>query len=144
MTRTAFMPTFNSSTFDILLKDFFDSDGDFNALSSIKVSHPIDIYEDDNGVHFEIACTGIDKKDVDITVEGDVLRVKYIRPVDATVENKNKRYITKTVSKRSFNIGYRLSSRFNLQGIKANFENGLLRLDVPLAEQAQPKKVKID
>jgi HSP20 family protein len=142
MTRTAYIPRFNS-TFDILLRDFFDTDGDFNSLTTMKVTHPIDIYEDGNGLHFEIACTGIDKKDVELTVEGDVLRVKYIRPSDS--ENvSDRRYISKTVARRSFNFGYRLSSRFNLQKIKATFENGLLRLDVPLADQAQPKKVNID
>jgi len=140
MTATAYIPTFNS-TFDILLRDFFDADGDFRSLSSVKVNHPIDIYEDENGLHFEIACTGIDKKDVELTLEGDILRVKYTRPEPTQTQRK---YIQRTIARRSFSFGYRLASRYNVGQSKATFNNGLLEVLVPLAGEAKPKKIQID
>ena len=65
------------SPLDVLVKNFFDNDSVFNKPDNRSVKHPIDIYEDDNGLTFEVACTGLNKSDVDITIEGDVLKIAY-------------------------------------------------------------------
>lgn len=129
------------SAFDVLIRDFFDTNGDYLALAQHKTGHPVDIYEDKEGLHFEIACTGIDKRDVELTTEGDILRVKYDKKEQTTTDRK---YIQRSIARRSFNFGYRLASRYNLAQSKATFTNGLLEIVVPLAGEAKPKKVEID
>ena len=68
--------------FDILVRNFFDTEAPFNPLTSVKLKHPVDVYEDKNGLHLEVACTGLTKKDVGLTIEGDVLRISYEKPND--------------------------------------------------------------
>ena len=65
------------SPLDVLVKNFFDNDSVFNKPDNRSVKHPIDIYEDENGLTFEVACTGLEKSDVDITIEGDVLKISH-------------------------------------------------------------------
>lgn len=130
------------SAFDILLKDFFSSSADFSFLETSKAGHPVDIYHDLDGLHFEIACTGISKDQVTVQVEGDILKIRYNKP---TSEEKDQRtYLYKSISKRSFNLGYRLAARYDLSGIKGSFTDGLLTLTVPLAKEAKPKTIEIE
>ena len=65
------------SPLDVLVKNFFDNDAVFNKPDNRSVKHPVDVFEDENGLTFEVACTGLDKSDVDINIEGDILKISY-------------------------------------------------------------------
>ena len=132
------------SPFDLLFKDFFRSELQFQPAIEAKINHPVDIYENKNGLHFEIACTGLEKSDVEINVEGDVLKITYNKPQDeACCEVDDCNYIHKGIAKRSFNLGYKIAPKFNLSKAEAMMENGLLRISVPFSEEAKPKALKI-
>jgi HSP20 family molecular chaperone IbpA len=128
-----------TSPFDILFRNFFDTDGDFAPFNQIKLNHPVDIYEADEGLSIDIACVGLTKEDIDLTIEGDVLRVEYSkkRSSDET------EYIQRNIAKRAFNFGWRISRRFDLGQLEANLQNGLLHLYAPLAEESKIKKIAI-
>jgi len=104
-----------------------------------KSPHPVDIFENDSGLHFEIACTGLDKDEVAINIEGDILRVSHTKEEDNSLVG----YIYKGIAKRSFNLGYKISSKFNLTRAEAEMKNGLLKVYIPFAEEAKPKSLKI-
>jgi HSP20 family protein len=132
------------SPFDLLFKDFFKSEFDFHPAIEAKIPHPIDIYENKNGVHFEIACTGLDKKDVNIDIEGDILKISYNKPKEeACCEVDDCNYIHRGVARRSFNLGYKVASKFDLSKAEAEMKNGLLKISVPFAESSKPKSLKI-
>jgi len=127
--------------FDVLFKNFFNNDSFFAPALETKISHPVDIYETQDGLHFEIACTGLSKEDVKINIEGDILRVTYEKDGDNEIDVAN--YIHKGIARRSFNLGYKVSSRFDLQNADAQMNNGLLTISIPFAEQAKPKALAI-
>jgi len=132
------------SPFDLLFKDFFKSELNFQPAIEAKPSHPVDIYENKLGLHFEIACTGLTKEDVEINIEADILKVSYNKAKDeACCEVDNCSYIHKGVARRSFNLGYKIASKFNLSSATAEMKNGLLKISVPFAEEAKPKVLKI-
>ena len=129
------------SPFDLLFRDFFKSETYFQPAIEAKISHPVDIYENKNGLHFEIACTGLDKSDVNIDIEGDILKVNYNKPKeDACCEVDNCNYIHKGVARRSFNLGYKISSKFDLGNADAEMTNGLLKISIPFAEETKTTK----
>ena len=130
---------FGTSPFDILFRDFFKTDGDFTPFNSIKVNHPVDIYEAEEGLNIDIACVGLTKKDIDLTIEGDILRVEYKKDKGSNEAE----YIQRNIAKRAFNFGWRISRRFDLSKLEAKLENGLLHLYAPLADEAKPKTVTI-
>ena len=130
---------FGTSPFDILFKDFFKSDADYQFADATKINHPVDIYEANQGLNIDIACVGLTKKDIDLTIEGDILRVEYKKD-DSTNTNE---YIQRNIAKRAFNFGWRISRRFDLAQLEAKLENGLLALHVPLAEESKPKTITI-
>lgn len=130
----------NMHPFDILFRNFFDTNAHFAPAIETKAPHPVDIFENESGLHFEIACTGLSKDEVSINIEGDILKVSHTR------EEKNDSslgYICRGIAKRSFSLGYKISSKFNLAEAEAEMKNGLLRISVPFAEEAKPKSLKI-
>jgi len=132
------------SPFDLLFKDFFKSDLNFQPATEAKHSHPVDIFETDKGLHFEVACTGLSKEDVELNLEGDILKISYSKDAEAAdAEAQGRNYIHRGVAKRSFNLGYKIASKFNLSKAEAMMENGLLAIRIPFAEEAKPKVLKI-
>ena len=130
---------FGLSPFDILIKDFFNTDTEFRPAHQTKINHPVDIYEANDGLNIDIACVGLTKKDIEITVEGDILKVEYNRD-----KSKNdEAYVHRNIAKRSFNLGWRISRRFDLSKLNAKLELGLLQLSAPLTEDNKPKTVTI-
>jgi len=133
---------FNYSPLDVLVKNFFDNDSVFNKPDNRSVKHPIDIYEDDNGLTFEVACTGLEKSDVDITIEGDVLKIAYDKPPNNEKED-DKQYYHTGIKRSSFNFGWKIARRFELAKANAEMDNGLLTITIPLANESKPKSIKI-
>ena len=130
---------FGTSPFDVLFKDFFKTDVDYQFADATKLNHPVDIYEANEGLNIDIACVGLTKKDIDLTIEGDILRVEYKKESGSAATE----YIQRNIAKRAFNFGWRISRRFDLGKLEAKLEKGLLHLYAPLADEAKPKSVTI-
>ena len=125
--------------FDILVRNFFQEAGAYRPLADTKLPHPVDIYERDNGLGIDIACTGISKEDIEILIEGNIIRVNYERPKEELEDV----FIHKGIAKRSFNLGWKIDSKFNLGKATAEFKNGLLVITIPFAKGSEPKTLKI-
>ena len=134
----------NLDAFDILFRNYFQDSSVFEPADDAKIGHPVDIYKNDEGLHFEIAGTGLTKEDIKINIEQDILRVSYDKPQnEGCCEIDNCHYINRGIARRSFNLGYRISSKFSLVDAQAEMENGLLKISIPFSEEALPKELKI-
>ena len=125
--------------FDILVKNFFKDTGHFRPVLESKLPHPVDIYEIDSGLGIDIACTGISKDDIEILIDGQIIRVIYDKPQ----ENDLGEFIYKGIAKRSFNLGWKIDSKFNLDKAKAEFKDGLLKVAIPYTKGSAPRTLKI-
>ena len=131
------------SPLDILVKNFFQQEQEeFQTPNNKILNHPVDIYEDKTGLYFDIACTGLTKKQVQVDIEGDVLRVSYTKKDDKN-EDKNRHNYHSGIAKRSFNLGWKIARRFELAKIEASMKDGLLKLFIPLTPESKPKSVSI-
>ena len=130
---------YERNPFDILVRNFFKDASHFRPLAESKLPHPVDIYERDNGLGLDIACTGISKEDIEILIEGNIIRVNYNKPIEEDLGE----YIHRGIAKRSFNLGWKIDSKFNLSKASAEFKNGLLQVIIPFAKGSEPKTLKI-
>lgn len=129
-----------NSPFDILFRNFYNTEEQFAPALHSKQPHPLNIYYTDKGLHFEVACTGLIKQDISISVESDLLKISYKK----SEEDLNlSGYIYHGLSKKSFDLGYKISPKFNLSQISAEMENGLLNIFIPISEDSKPKSIKI-
>ena len=130
--------------FDILWKSFFDHNASFKPIKEKAVSHPCDIQETDNGLRIEIAAVGLTKDDIDIIVDSETLRIAYRKTEDDKKKEKEEyRYLHRSIRKASFDLGWKISSKYELAKLSASLELGLLTLDIPFAKENKPVKVKI-
>ena len=100
----------------------------------------VDIYEYDNEVIVTADMPGVDENSVDITLEKNILTIKGLVDVEEP-ENQDKVYSEYSVGnyKRTFS----LSDEIDNEGIRATVKDGVLRLNLPKAEQAQIKKIAV-
>ena len=131
----------NFSPFDILVKNFFNAEEQFQTPTSKIINHPVDIYEDEDGLHFDVACTGLTKDLIDIKVEDDILRVSYKKEDLPKCEGLH--FYHSGIAKRSFNLGWKIARRFAISEIEASMKDGLLKLFIPLTPESKAKSVSI-
>jgi HSP20 family molecular chaperone IbpA len=129
---------FSLDQFDLLWRDFFNTSSTFTDLLQ-KVSHPTDIYETEEGIVFDVAAVGLNKEDIEILTEGDTLRITYQKK-----DTPDTQVIYKGIKKGSFDLGWKLASKFDLSKLTAKLDKGLLTISVPFSEQKQVKKVQIN
>ena len=125
---------------DILFHNFFFPSSGFGSAATTKQPHPLNIYYDETGLHFEVACTGLTKDDVKIDIEDDILKISYDKPEDE--KELHPGTIHRGLSRKSFNLGYKISSKYDLGKADGKLENGLLTIFIPITEKAKPKTIK--
>lgn len=130
---------YERNPFDILVRNFFQDASNYAPLEQTKLSHPVDIYTNDKGLIFDVACTGISKEDIEILLQDNVLRINYTK----AKEEEDVDYIHKGIAKRSFNFGWKIDSKFDLSKAIAKFENGLLTIGVPFSKGSELKTLQI-
>lgn len=131
---------FELDPFDLLWRDLFDTQSRFSAITQ-KISHPVDIYETEEGIRFEVAAVGLERDDISIIVDGDQLRITYEKPA-STLENTDS-VIYKGIKRSSFNLTWKISTKFDLSKLEASLDKGLLILQVPVAEGKAVRKIEI-
>jgi len=125
--------------FDILVRNFLQSNQAFAPLAETKLPHPVDIYETETHLVFDIACTGVSQEELEVQTQNNTLRVNYNK-VDKDDEAK---YIHRGIAKRSFNLGWKIDSKFDLNKADAEFKYGLLKIAIPYAKGSEVKTLKI-
>jgi len=128
---------FELDPFDLLWKDLFEANAHFSAITQ-KITHPVDIFETEDGIRFEVAAVGLDKTDIDIIVDGDQLRITYEKP-----NRPEETPIYKGIKRSSFNLTWKISTKFDLSKLEASLDKGLLVLSIPTAEGKAVKQIKI-
>lgn len=126
---------------DILFHNFFYPTSGFGSAATTKQPHPLNIFYNETGLHFEVACTGLTKDDVKVDIEDDILKISYNKPEEE--KELHPGTIHRGLSKKSFNLGYKISGKYDLSKADGKLENGLLTVFIPITEKAKPKTIKI-
>jgi HSP20 family protein len=84
---------------------------------------------------------GIDPKDIDVTISGDMLTIRGKR--ERSQEEKSRDYIRREVSYGSFERTVALPKGVDSEQIKAAYKNGVLELTVSAPKELSARKVPI-
>ncbi|MER3479992.1 MAG: heat-shock protein Hsp20 [Meiothermus sp.] len=100
----------------------------------------VDVLEDAQGLHFAVYLPGVDPQKVDVQAENNTLTIKAERPFEKP-ENANQYRLEGTYG--TFIRSFTIPNTYDLSKVTANFKHGVLYLDVPKAEAAQPRKIEV-
>jgi HSP20 family protein len=101
-----------------------------------------DVVETDKAIEVSIELPGMEMKDIEVTVNDDMLTVKGEKKIERQVEKKG--YY---LSERSYGAIYRtipLPPGVDGEKAQASFKNGVLTIKLPQTPEAQAKIKRID
>lgn len=101
----------------------------------------LDILERDNAYVVNLEVPGVKQDDLEITLDDGVLTVKGERSF--TQETDKEQYHRVERRYGSFRRSITLPSRTKADAIEATFENGVLQIVVPKAEEAKPRRIQV-
>lgn len=100
---------------------------------------PMDAWREGDRFVIELDLPGIARDSIDIDVERNVLTVRAERPS----RNGDWERLTAERTTGTFSRQLVLGDNLDLDRIEASYDDGVLRLLVPVAEKAKPRKIEI-
>jgi HSP20 family protein len=104
-------------------------------------SPDVDISETDGNVMVKAELPGLEAKDIDVDISGDVLTLRGDKKMEE--EKKEERYYCRERFSGSFQRSFQLPSRVQSDKVDAKFENGVLTVNLPKSEESKQKKIEI-
>jgi HSP20 family protein len=123
---------------DTLAREIWDAWEPFTLEHSL-VPHT-DIYQEKDQLVMKTELPGINKKDLDISLEGDRLTIKAERKEEVEEEATHH---TREMHYGRYFRSVKLPYPVKEDKISATFENGVLELRLPRAEEVKAKKIEI-
>ena len=100
---------------------------------------PMDAWREGDTFVLEFDLPGVRPETVDIDVERNVLTIKAERPA----RNGDWEMLASERPRGLFSRQLVLGDNLDLEHVRADYDAGVLRLQVPVAEKAKPRKIEI-
>ena len=126
---------------ELAVRDKQEQGGREEATAQGRTYVPVaDIFETETALTVVMELPGVERKDVEVALENDVLSVRG-RIDFAKYEGLEPVYT-------EYNIGhyarsFRLSNKIDQEAIAAQVQDGVLTLTLPKAKESQPRKIRI-
>ncbi len=105
---------------------------------SLYVAPPVDIYETDDAIVVIVDLPGVDKDNMDVRVEDNILTIKgrsaYSPPAELLREE---------FSLHGYFRQFQLSDEVDQNKITAESRNGVLTITLPKVERSKPKQIEV-
>ncbi len=136
----------NKSYLPDFMNDFFKNDY-ISGLSDEEecgLVPAVNIFEDENGYEIEVAAPGLNKKDFKIGLENDMLTISSEKK--SNHKERKGRFMRREFNYSSFRRSFYLPDSVDMDKINATHEDGILRINIPMKEEALkkgPKSIEI-
>ena len=131
----------NFLNFSDLMSDFF---GNESYNDNYKAIPKANISEDKNKYQIELAVPGLDKKNIKVEIDKDILKVHH--ESSEKKENENDMYSRREFRYNEFTRTFIIPESVDDSKMKAKYENGILMLELPkkpVSEIEQKREIRI-
>ncbi|HEX3197324.1 MAG TPA: Hsp20/alpha crystallin family protein [Propionibacteriaceae bacterium] len=101
---------------------------------------PMDVWQTDDGFHVCLDLPGVDTDSVDITTERNVLTIKAERRAEY---QQGQNVVIAERPQGTFTRQLQLGDTVDTENIQASYADGVLHLDLPMTQAAQPRRVQV-
>ena len=123
-----------------LFENFADGTGKDQLMAGSFVP-PVDIYEDEHNLVLKLEVPGVNEADLDIQVENNTLTVKGERKFEKEEKEENFHRVERRYG--SFLRTFRLPNTVDTETVEANYDKGVLRINLAKKAEAKPKQIKV-
>jgi len=137
LNRDEFITPFDA-IFDQLVNKQFPNFKEDVGVSFNKGAYPkVNVYEYDDKIGIVAEIPGLDKKNVSVEVEEDVLIISGDKH---GFDSDGGKCITRELKQSAFTRSFNLGEYLDGTNVSAKFKDGMLSISVPKIEPEQPKK----
>ena len=111
-------------------------------LTAGNFTPPVDIYEDEQNVTLKVEVPGLDPKDVDVRVENNTLTIRGERKFEKDEKEENFHRVERHYG--AFVRSFTLPNTVDTDNVKAEYDNGVLKIQLAKRAEAKPKQIKIN
>jgi HSP20 family protein len=129
------------SAMDRLFDDSFVSPLTLRAFNGEAAAPAIDVHETADDIVVTVALPGLKAEDVDITLTGQSLSIRGEFKADEEVDRGQ--YLYRERRFGTFQRQLQLPVRVQSEAATANFEDGVLTLRIPKAEEVKPRQIQV-
>jgi HSP20 family protein len=126
--------------FGRMFDSFLQKGSDLFDSASL-LSPATDISEDKDNFVFSVEIPGMNKEDFKVTVQDNTLTIRGEKKQESEVKDSNYRRVERSYG--AFSRSFSLPASVKSDKIKAAYENGVLKLVLPKAEESKPKEIPI-
>ena len=119
--------------------DYARNGGSADKANEYKVGLPVDVWADENSFTIQAYLPGVNPEDVEITMEGEELTIRGRFPK----VGEETKFVKRELFHGDFERRLTINVPVNVEGINAEYSNGVLTLTVPKAEEVKPKQIKV-
>ena len=105
-------------------------------------SPAVDIFETENEIMVQAELPGVDRKDLTLNLENNVLTLKGERRFEKETKQENYDRIERSYG--AFSRAFSIPAIVDEEKIRADYKEGILKIALPKKEQVKPKQIKID
>ena len=123
-----------------LFQDYGRSNDELTTSGSFVPA--VDVYEDEHKVVLKLEVPGVKEQDLDVQVENQTLTVRGQRRFEKEEKEENFQRIERRYG--SFSRSFTLPNTISTESVNANYENGVLKIELAKREEAKPKQIKVN
>ncbi len=127
---------------DRLIEDSWVGNRGWGNLPAAWTEPALDVYETAETVVVQAAVPGVTPEQVEITVKGNYLAIS--GETKQETETKDKNYLRRESRSGAFSRVIELPGGLQNDKADAKFENGVVTITFPKAEQVKPKRIKVN
>jgi HSP20 family protein len=101
----------------------------------------VDIQETENELIFKADVPDVEMKDIDVHMENGTLTIRGERKLEAAKENGGWHRLER--SHGAFERVFAVPETVDPEGVKADYKNGVLTINLPKKEIAKPRQIKV-
>ena len=101
----------------------------------------VDIAEDENQFVLHAELPGMNREDIQVSLEDGVLTISGERKFETKKEDKN--YLHRERSYGSFTRSFRMGKNVQVDKIAAAYKDGVLTMTLPKAEEVKPRQIEV-
>lgn len=125
-----------------LFQDFSHSQGGENdLLTRAGFVPPVDVYEDEHKIMLKLEVPGIKQDELDVRLENNTLTVRGERRFEKEEKEENFHRIERRYG--TFYRAFSLPTTIDTENVKAEYDSGVLKLELNKRAEAKPKHIKI-
>lgn len=125
-----------------LFRELYSPEGPQETLTTTSFAPPVDVYEDEHNITLKIEVPGIDEKDIDVRMENNTLTIHGERKFEKEEKEENFRRVERLYG--SFNRSFTLPSSVDAEHVTANYDKGMLKINLAKKAEAKPKQIKVN